>query len=116
MEVMQHNARRRAIADRLVAGRDAEALEAAIGDYLQICAFLDGKLKQQTVFDLATFERAAGRALNGEDRADFLRVQHQAMRWSFIGSGLSHPAMRAMLETLSPAGANAAAKAALSFC
>ncbi|WP_375205569.1 hypothetical protein [Hyphococcus sp.] len=116
MEVMQHDARRRAIAEGFAAARDGDALAAAIGDYLQICSFLDGKLKQQTVFDLATFERAAGRALNGEDRADFLRVQHQAMRWSFIGSGLSHPTMRAMLEKMSPAGADAAATTTLSFC
>lgn len=116
IEVMQHAPRDFMIVHSLSEGRDENALDTAVADYLHICSFLDHKLKQQTVFDLATFERTAGRALNGEDRADFLRIQHQAMRWTFIGSELRHPQMKALIESLTPDGARLMEKTSLSFC
>lgn len=116
MEEMQHAQLDTLITETLAEQRDEADRFAAVGEYLDIGAFLDEGLKQQTIFDLAAFERAAGRALNGEDRAEFLKVQHQAMRWTFLGSGLTHPRLKATLEKLTPDGAGKIAAVAPVFC
>ncbi len=116
MEEMQHAQLDTLMTEALAAPRSAEERAAAVADYLAIGGFLDGGLKQQTEFDLAAFERAAGRVLNKEDRAEFVRIQHQAMRWTFLGSGLSHPQVAATLQKLTPEGAQKIAGVVPAFC
>lgn len=116
MEEMQHAQLDTQITETIAQGRTGAECEAAVAEYLEIGGFLDEGLKQQTAFDLAAFERAAGRTLNGEDRAEFLRVQHQAMRWTFLGSGLTHPQLVATLEKITPQGARTIAEVAPAFC
>jgi hypothetical protein len=77
-------------------------IEAGVEGYLALGGFLDGGLKQQVVFDREAFERATGRVLNDAEREAFDAVQHQANRWTYIGSGMSHPRFREALEALSP--------------
>jgi hypothetical protein len=72
-------------------------IEAAIDGYWAIGGFLDEGLKQQTLFDLAALEKASVRTLNPQERRRFVDVQHQANRWTYLGSGMSHPKF---LETM----------------
>jgi hypothetical protein len=58
--------------------------------------------KQQTEFDLAALERATGRTLNPDERRQFMDVQLQANRWTYIGSGMSHPKFVEMMALLNP--------------
>jgi hypothetical protein len=81
-----------------------DGIEAAVKDFFAIGVFLDGGLKQQAELDLAAFERAAGRALSAEQRAEFLEVQHQALRWTFLGTTLSNPNFLAIMDDLAPDG------------
>jgi hypothetical protein len=67
---------------------DASSLDSAIDEYFEMGAFIDGGLQQQAEFDAASFERATGRILVAEQRAQFLNVQHQALRWTFLGSAM----------------------------
>ena len=48
-------------------------------------------MKQQTEFDLEAFEAAAGCSLTPEQRDRFMSAQHQANRWTYIGTGMTHP-------------------------
>lgn len=116
MEEMQHAQIDTLITEALAETRDAQSREAAIGEYLEIGAFLDAGLKQQAAFDLAAFECAANRTLKNGEREEFIRVQHQAMRWTFLGSGLTHPQLVATLEKVTPAGAKTIAGVAPAFC
>jgi hypothetical protein len=77
-------------------------IEKAADEYLQIGGFLDDALKQQAIFDLEAFERATGRQLSESEREDFVNIQHQANRWTYLGSGMTHPKFLATLEKLSP--------------
>lgn len=99
-----------AIADSCTPGE----IEHGVDEYLAIGGFIDEGLKAQTQFDLEAFERATGRVLNVEEREEFLRVQHQANRWTYLGTGMSHPeflktvgslsdVQRARLEQVAPA-------------
>ncbi|MFY9571165.1 MAG: hypothetical protein WAV20_07200, partial [Blastocatellia bacterium] len=77
-------------------------IDRALEEYLQIGALLDGGLQQQVQFDLESFVRATGRELDDSEREMFIRVQQQAVRWTFLGSGMTHPNFLAILEGLRP--------------
>ncbi|HWU80763.1 MAG TPA: diiron oxygenase [Caulobacter sp.] len=94
-------------------GGDAQ-IERAIDDFLDIGAFVDGGLAQQVQLDLLALETAIGRTLSPTDRETFRATQHQAMRWTFIGSALRNEGFlnavgevtasgRARLESVAPA-------------
>ncbi|MEZ5565422.1 MAG: hypothetical protein R3F24_07835 [Gammaproteobacteria bacterium] len=88
MEEMQH-ARMDALVLQAMANRhDERDIDRAIDEYLEIGAFIDAGLKQQVSLDLVSFERAACRALPDEERKQFLEVQYQALRWTFLGSAM----------------------------
>jgi hypothetical protein len=79
-------------------------IDAAIAGYVALGEFLDGGLKQQVEFEIAALARATGRTLNQQERERFIAVQHQANRWTYIGSGMSHPSFLAALGALSTEG------------
>jgi len=98
----------------LAAKCDDAQVERAIDDFLDIGAFVDGGLGQQVQLDLTALETAIGRPLSPVDRETFRATQHQAMRWTFIGSALRNEGFlnavgevtasgRARLESVAPA-------------
>jgi len=78
-------------------------IEKAVDEFLEIGGFLDEGLKQQTIFELEALERATGRILSETEREEFITVQHQANRWTYLGSGMTHPKFLATLGDLSAA-------------
>jgi len=103
MEESQHAKLDTLIVEALAEGRSEAEIDAAIDGYLEIGSFLDNGLASQTELNLDAFERAAGRTLAPADRDAFLAGQHQAARWTYIGSGMVHPKFRATLGAISPA-------------
>jgi hypothetical protein len=103
MEEAQHAKLDTLMVFDLVKGQDADYIAAGIDGYLKIGGFLDEGLKQQTQFDLEALERAIGRRLTDAQRAEFTRVQHQANRWTYLGSGMSHPKFLETVGALDPA-------------
>jgi hypothetical protein len=91
-------------------------ITAAVDEYLEIGGFLDEGLKQQAILDREAFERAAGFKLSTSERADFLAIQHQANRWTYLGSGMTHPRFLATLEKLSPAQRRRIEEVSPAFC
>jgi hypothetical protein len=77
--------------ETIAAGLDQKQVDEAIEGYFAIGEFLDGGLKQQTQLDLEAFEAAAGCKLTAEQRERFMTVQHQANRWTYLGTGMTHP-------------------------
>jgi hypothetical protein len=98
----------------LAARATPEQIDKAVDDFLDIGAFIDGGLAQQVELDRSALEAATGRPLSEAEKKIFGEVQHQAMRWTFIGSALRNegflktvgevsPAARARLESVAPA-------------
>jgi hypothetical protein len=85
----------------LAQGRSEIEIVAAANEYLEIGAFLDGGLANQAALNLEALERAIGRTL--PERAALLAQQHQAARWTYLGSGMAHPQFVDTLQRLSPA-------------
>src|SRR3954452_19344787 len=99
IEEAQHAKLDTLIVEALGEGRTEQQIDQAIDEFFEIGAFLDDGLKQQAVFNLDALERAIGRKL--ADRDAVIAQQHQAARWTYIGSGMVHERFTATLEALS---------------
>ncbi|HSK72221.1 MAG TPA: hypothetical protein VK892_11030 [Pyrinomonadaceae bacterium] len=102
LEEAQHAKLDTLMIEAIADGMSDEEIKKGVDEYLEIGGFLDEGVKQQALFDLEAFERATGRTLNEEEREEFISVQHQANRWTYIGTGMTHPKFLDTLEYLSP--------------
>jgi len=116
MEEAQHARLDTLMAEALAESLTEQQIESAVDEYLEIGGFLDNGLRMQTQFDLEAFERATDRKLIYSERARFLEIQHQANRWTYIGSGMIHPNFLATLERLQPAARARIEQIAPAFC
>jgi hypothetical protein len=112
-EEAQHAKLDTLIVEALAEGRTEEQIDKAIDEFFEIGAFLDEGLKTQAGFNLDALEKAIGRKL--ENRDEILAQQHQAARWTYIGSGMVHERFKASLESLSARAAERIAEAAPLF-
>jgi hypothetical protein len=102
IEEVQHAKLDTLMIEALAAGRNEQQIMDGVEEYLDIGGFLDGAMKQQVEFDLDSFERASGRELNKEEEEEFRRKQLQANRWTYLGTGMTHPKVLETLESLTP--------------
>ena len=77
-------------------------IEKGISDYASIGGLVDGGLQQQVEFDLQALQRAAGRTLNETEQSQFRSIQLQALRWTYLGSAMTHPNFLATVGEFSP--------------
>lgn len=116
LEEAQHAKLDTRMVEDLAAGFSAEQIEKGVDGYLDIGGFLDQGVKQQTLFDLEAFEKATGRTLNDAEREEFIEKQHQANRWTYIGTGMTHPKFLETLERLDPKQRERIEAVAPAFC
>jgi len=91
MEEVRHAKLDTLMAEAIAATCSDKERHDAVDGYLDIGAFLDGGLAQQVELDLESFTQATSRRLSDAERAAYLAAQRQGIRWTFIGSGMSHP-------------------------
>ena len=101
MEEAQHAKLDTLMVLALAEGRSEIEIMAAVNEYLEIGGFIDAGLGQQAEFNLAALEAATGRPV--ADRAALVAQQHQAARWTYLGSGMAHDQFVDTLQRLSPA-------------
>lgn len=116
MEEAQHAKLDALMVMALAEGRDEAGIAGAIDEYLEIGMFLDEGLRNQTMFNLDALERATGRQLSAELKAVLAEQQHQALRWTYLGSGMTHPKFIETLGAISPAARDRIAEVAPVFC
>jgi hypothetical protein len=116
LEETQHAKLDTRMVEALAYRMNPEVIEKAVDEYLEIGGFLDLGLKQQALFDLDSFERATGRKLAQGEREEFIYVQHQANRWTYLGTGMSHPKFLQTLERLAPEQRKRIGAVAPAFC
>ncbi len=102
MEEVHHAKLDTLMVEALAEGRSSEEIEAAVDGYVEIGGFLDAGLAQQVEFDMEAFMRATARTLSDSEKEEFRRVQLQANRWTYLGTGMTHEKFLASLEKLSP--------------
>jgi hypothetical protein len=113
MEEAQHAKLDTLIVDALAVGRTEEQIDKAIDEFFEIGGFLDDGLKQQAGFNFDALERAIGRKV--ENRDEILAQQHQAARWTYIGSGMVHERFQDTLNSISRRAAERIAESAPTF-
>lgn len=115
MEEAQHTKLDTLMVQALSDSNSAADIEKGINDYAAIGAIIDGGLQQQVEFDLQSFQRAAGRELNSAEQAQFRSIQLQALRWTYLGSGMTHPNFLETVGELDPAARTRIEKMAPAF-
>ena len=76
---------------------------------MSIGKFLDGGLAAQVQLDLESLQKAIGRTLSAEEKAEIAEAQTKAYRWTFLASGMTHPNFDRSLRELS-AGATSGSR------
>jgi hypothetical protein len=115
MEEAQHAKLDTLMVQALSDGGSPVEIEKGFDDYAAIGAFIDGGLQQQVEFDLQSFQRAAGRVLSPAEQERFRSIQIQALRWTYLGSGMMQPNFLATVGELYPAARTRIEKMAEAF-
>jgi hypothetical protein len=116
MEESQHAALDGLLLQAMAQPAAAAKIDTAIDEYFEIGGLFDAGFKAQAELDLSAFELATRRILGETERDEFLRQQHQALRWTFLGSAMCNPNFRSALGALK-GGARARVEAAsIAFC
>jgi hypothetical protein len=116
MEEAQHAKLDTLIVAALAEGCDADQIEQAFEEYLQIGGMIDQGLHAQVAFDLASLQAATGRRLSRDEQEAFTATQLQANRWTYLGSGMTHPNFLSTLGALHPAARVKLEQLASAFC
>jgi hypothetical protein len=113
IEESQHAKLDTLIVDALAEGRSEAEIDKAVDEVFEIATFLDGGLKAQAEFNVNALEKAINQTVL--NREEIIAQQHQAGRWTFIGSGLVHQRFKATVESISQRAAARFAEAAPVF-
>lgn len=112
MEEHQHAQLDTLMVEMIAEGLTQAEIDAGVEGYFALGGYFDKGLKHQAKLILEAFQRATGRTLSEAETERFRERQHQALRWTYLGSGISHPRFLESLDKLGP-GKRAAAEAAL---
>jgi len=116
LEEAQHAKLDTLMVESLAEGKSEEEIMRAVEGLIAIGGFLDEGLAQQVEFDMDSFMRASGRQLTGSEMEEFRRVQRQANRWTYLGSGMTHPKVLETLEGISPKARQRIESISPAFC
>ena len=116
LEESQHTKLDTLIVEELAANASAQEIERAFQDYAEIGGFIDDGVKQQTEFNLNAFVAATGRKLTESERAEISEAVLKGMRWTYLGTGMTHPNFLATVEAISPAARKQIEAMAPAFC
>ena len=116
LEEVQHAKLDTLMVESLAAGRSEAEILRGVEEYIEIGGFIDGGLTQQVEFDRESFIRATGRQLTDAESEEFRRVQLQANRWTYLGSGMTHEKVLETLEGLTPKARQRVESISPAFC
>jgi hypothetical protein len=116
MEEVQHAKLDTLMVETLAVGRNDRQIMNAVEEYVEIARFIDNGLGQQVEFDMESLQTATGGSLSTAERESFRRVQRQANRWTYLGTGMTHEKVLETLEALSPQARKHVESISPAFC
>jgi hypothetical protein len=102
LEESQHTKLDTLIVAELANKATEKEIDQAFEEYGKIGAFIDEGIKQQTEFDVEAFKTATGRKLTKSERQEMTEAVMKGMRWTYLGTGMTHPNFLATVETIKP--------------
>jgi hypothetical protein len=116
LEESQHTKLDTLVVDEIVAGATPEEIDAAFKEYGEIGAFLDNGIQHQAENNIESFVRATGRNLSSAERRQISDAVLKAMRWTYLGTGMTHPNFLATVEAIKPEARKRIEEMAPAFC
>ena len=116
LEEAQHAKLDTLMVEALADGLSEAEIMRGVEELIEIGGFLDIGLGQQVEFDMESFTRATGRELTEPEKEEFRRVQRQANRWTYLGTGLTHEKVLETLENLTPKARQRIESISPAFC
>jgi para-aminobenzoate N-oxygenase AurF len=115
-EEAQHTKLDTLMVQALTDSLSATEIEKGISDYAAIGALIDGGNQQQVEFDMQALQRAAGRNLSEPEQQQFRTVQLQALRWTYLGSAMTHAKFLETVGEISPGARVQIEEMSKAFC
>ena len=116
LEESQHTKLDTLMVEEIVGNATAQEIDQAFKEYGEIGAFLDQGIQQQTEFDVESFVQATGRKLSKSEREQMTQAVLKGMRWTYLGTGMTHPNFLATVEGIKPEARNQIEEMAPAFC
>jgi len=116
LEESQHTKLDTLIVDAVAADCTSKEIDQGFREYAEIGAFLDNGIKQQTEFDIESFVTATGRQLSKSQREEMTAAVLKGMRWTYLGTGMTHPNFLATVEKIKPEARKQIEEMAPAFC
>ena len=116
LEESQHTKLDTLIVESVAEGASAKEIDQAFKEYGEIGAFLDQGIQQQAEFDVESFVQATGKNLSKGERQEMSDAVLKGMRWTYLGTGMTHPNFLATVEALKPAARKQIEEMAPAFC
>ena len=116
LEESQHTKLDTLIVEELAAKASAKEIDRAFEEYGEIGAFLDQGIQQQTEFNVDSFVQATGRKLSKSEREQMSQAVRKGMRWTYLGTGMTHRNFLDTVEDIKPEARAQIEKMAPAFC
>ena len=116
LEESQHTKLDTLMVEEVVANATAKEIDQAFAEYAEIGAFLDNGIQQQAEFDIESFVQATGRDLSRSEREQVKNAVLKGMRWTYLGTGMTHPNFLATVEAIKPEARKQIEEMAPAFC
>jgi hypothetical protein len=116
LEESQHTKLDTLIVESVVKEATPKEIDQAFEDYADIGMFLDNGIKQQTEFEVESFSQATGRKLSKSEREEMTNAVLKGMRWTYLGTGMTHPNFLATVEEIKPEARKQIEEMAPAFC
>ncbi len=115
-EESQHTKLDTLIVEAAAADCTSKEIDQAFQEYAEIGAFLDSGIKQQAEFEADSFIQATGGNLSKSEREEITNAVLKGMRWTYLGTGMTHPNFLATVEEIKPEGRKQIEEMAPAFC
>jgi hypothetical protein len=116
LEESQHTKLDTLMVEELARTATAKEIEQAFQEYAEIGAFLDQGIQQQAEFDVENFVQATGTDLSRSEREQVKNAVLKGMRWTYLGTGMTHPNFLATVEAIKPEARKQIGEMAPAFC
>jgi len=116
LEESQHTKLDTLIVEAAAADCTSKEIDQAFQEYAEIGAFLDSGIKQQAEFEADSFIQATGGNLSKSEREEMTNAVLKGMRWTYLGTGMTHPNFLATVEEIKPEGRKQIEEMAPAFC
>jgi len=116
LEESQHTKMDTLIVEELAGTATEKEIDQAFQEYGEIGAFIDEGSKQQAEFNTEAFIAATARKLSKTERQEMTDAILKGMRWTYLGTGMTHPNFLATVEKIKPAAKTQIQTMAPAFC